>query len=101
LECNCIMTNLIHKFLIYLYIYFCLTCFGLSFSTFSEAGYNFGSGSSLLGMVSAPRKIHLSVTFTSKLFSGYNLCVVQYQLFLRIWLPDDGFVEEAETFNIN
>jgi hypothetical protein len=27
-----------HKFLIYLSIYFCLTCFGLSFSPSSEAG---------------------------------------------------------------
>jgi len=27
-----------HKFLIYLSIYFCVTCFGLSFSPSSEAG---------------------------------------------------------------
>jgi preprotein translocase subunit SecG len=27
-----------HKFLAYLSIYFCLTCFGLSFSPSSEAG---------------------------------------------------------------
>jgi hypothetical protein len=32
------MTNVMHKFLIYLSIYFCLTCFGLSFSPSSEAG---------------------------------------------------------------
>jgi hypothetical protein len=32
------MTNVMHKFLIYLYIYFCLTCFGLSFSPSSAAG---------------------------------------------------------------
>jgi hypothetical protein len=32
------MTNIIHKFLIYLSIYFCLTCFGLYFSPSSEAG---------------------------------------------------------------
>jgi hypothetical protein len=31
------MTNLMHKFLIYLSINFCLTCFGLSFSPSSEA----------------------------------------------------------------
>jgi hypothetical protein len=31
------MTTIMHKFLIYLSIYFCLTCFGLSFSTSSEA----------------------------------------------------------------
>jgi hypothetical protein len=37
LEWNCIMTNVMHKFLIYLSIYFCLTCFGLSFSPSSEA----------------------------------------------------------------
>jgi hypothetical protein len=35
---NCIMTNVIHKFLIYLSIYFCFACFGLSFSPSSEAG---------------------------------------------------------------
>jgi hypothetical protein len=38
LELNCIMNNLMHKFLIYLSIYFCLTWFGLSFSPSSEAG---------------------------------------------------------------
>jgi hypothetical protein len=54
LELNCIMTNVIHKFLIYLYIYFCLTCFGLSFSPSSEAGVQLRRGSSLLGMESAP-----------------------------------------------
>jgi hypothetical protein len=32
------MTNVMHKFLINLSIYFCLTCFGLSFSPSSEAG---------------------------------------------------------------
>jgi hypothetical protein len=35
---NCIMTNVMHKFLIYLSIYFCLTCLGLSVSPSSEAG---------------------------------------------------------------
>jgi hypothetical protein len=35
---NCIMTNVMHEFLIYLSIYFCLICFGLSFSSSSEAG---------------------------------------------------------------
>jgi hypothetical protein len=32
------MTNVMHKFLIYLSIYFCLTRFGLSFSPSLEAG---------------------------------------------------------------
>jgi hypothetical protein len=32
------MTNVMHNFLIYLSIYFCITCFGLSFSPSSEAG---------------------------------------------------------------
>jgi hypothetical protein len=32
------MTNVIHKILIYLSIYFCLICFWLSFSPSSEAG---------------------------------------------------------------
>jgi hypothetical protein len=35
---NCIMTNEMHKFFIYLSIYFNLKCFGLSFSPSSEAG---------------------------------------------------------------
>jgi hypothetical protein len=34
----CIMTNVRHKFLIYLSIYLCLTYSGLSFSLYSEAG---------------------------------------------------------------
>jgi hypothetical protein len=38
---NCIMTNIMHKFLIYLSIYFCLRCFGLSFSLSSEACVQF------------------------------------------------------------
>jgi hypothetical protein len=80
-----------HKFLIYLSVYFCLTYFRLSFSPSSETGvqfwqwfkspgygvsaphvsgfllahlqrqvYNFGSGSSLLGMVSA---LHMFLAF--------------------------------------
>jgi hypothetical protein len=41
-------------FFIYFLIYFCLTCFGLSLSPSSRGTvYKFGSGSSLLGMVSA------------------------------------------------
>jgi hypothetical protein len=43
------MTNIMHKFIIYVSIYFCLTCFGLSFSPSSEAGVQL---SVLLGMVS-------------------------------------------------
>jgi hypothetical protein len=35
------MTNVVHKFLIYPSIHFCLTCFGLSFSPSSEAGVQF------------------------------------------------------------
>jgi hypothetical protein len=39
---NCIMTNVMHKFLIYLSnIYFCHICFGLSFSPYSEADVQF------------------------------------------------------------
>jgi hypothetical protein len=35
------MTKVMHKFLICLSIYFCLTCFGVSFSPSSEAGVQF------------------------------------------------------------
>jgi preprotein translocase subunit SecG len=48
------MTNVMHKFFIYLLIYFCLTCFGLSFSPSSEADEQLRRGLNLLGMVSAP-----------------------------------------------
>jgi hypothetical protein len=48
------MTNVMHKFLIYLTIYFCLTCFKLSFSHLQRQVYNFGSGSTFLSMLSVP-----------------------------------------------
>jgi hypothetical protein len=48
-----LMTNVMYKVLIYLSIYFCLTCFGLSLSPSSEAGVQLQRGASLLGMVSA------------------------------------------------
>jgi hypothetical protein len=35
---HCIMTNVMHKLLIYLSICFCITCFGVAFSPSSEAG---------------------------------------------------------------
>jgi hypothetical protein len=35
------MTNVMHKFLIYLTIYYCLICFGLTCSPSSEAGVQF------------------------------------------------------------
>jgi hypothetical protein len=35
---NSIMTNVLHKLLIYLSVYFCFACFGLSFSPSSGAG---------------------------------------------------------------
>jgi hypothetical protein len=53
---SCMMTKLMHKFLnlFYLSIYFCLTCFGLSFRPSSEAGVQRRN----LGMVSAPARWH-------------------------------------------
>jgi hypothetical protein len=45
------MANVTHKFFIYLSIYYCLTCFGLSITPSSEAGVQL---SRLLGPVSAP-----------------------------------------------
>jgi hypothetical protein len=53
---NCIMTNVMHKFLIRLLIYPCFTCFGLTLAHLQKEVYSFGSVSSLLGMVSAPRQ---------------------------------------------
>jgi hypothetical protein len=37
LELNCIITKVMHKFLFYLSIYFCLTCFGFFVRPSSEA----------------------------------------------------------------
>jgi hypothetical protein len=51
---NCIMSNVMHKFLISLSIYFCLTCFGLYFNPSLEAVVQLRRGLSLLGMVTAP-----------------------------------------------
>jgi hypothetical protein len=47
------MTTVMHMFLIYLSIYFCLTCFGLFLAHLQRQVYNLDSGSSLLGMVPA------------------------------------------------
>jgi hypothetical protein len=38
------MTNVMHKFLIYLSVYFCLICFGLSISPSSEEGVQIRQG---------------------------------------------------------
>jgi hypothetical protein len=64
--------NVMDKFSIYLSIYYCLTCFALSISSSSEAGvlYKLGSGSSRLGMVSAPGRWHRCVAFQGEYFEG-------------------------------
>jgi hypothetical protein len=54
-----IMTNLMHMFLIYLSIYFCLTCFGISFSPSSEVGVQLRQWFKCAGYgVSAPWRWH-------------------------------------------
>jgi hypothetical protein len=71
-EWNCIMTNVMHKFLIYLSLYFCLTCFGLYFSPSSEADVLLRRGSSFFGgMVSAPGCWH----FTKEAWTTSKLCI--------------------------
>jgi hypothetical protein len=62
-----------HKFLIYLSIFFCLTCFGLSISPSSEAGVQLCSGSSLLGTVSAPGRWHHTRETCALRWSLYRL----------------------------
>jgi hypothetical protein len=52
------MTNVMHKFLTYLSIYFCLICFRLPLTHLLRQVHNFGSGSSLLGKESAPGHWH-------------------------------------------
>jgi preprotein translocase subunit SecG len=49
------MINVIHKFLIYLSIYFCLTCFGLSVSSSSEADVQFRQWFKFAGFGVSPR----------------------------------------------
>jgi hypothetical protein len=62
---NCTMTNVMHKFLIYLSVYFRLTCFGF-LAHLQRQLYKFGSGSSLLDMVSVSgRWHHTQETWTS------------------------------------
>jgi hypothetical protein len=60
------MTNVMHKFLIYLSVYSCLTCFGLSFSLSSEAGVQIrqwfmppGYGISVRTLTSYPADLNL------------------------------------------
>jgi hypothetical protein len=60
------MTNVMNKFLIYLSIYFALHVSGFLLAPFQRQVYNFGSGPSLLGMVSAPgRWYHTQETWTT------------------------------------
>jgi preprotein translocase subunit SecG len=56
-----VVTNVMHKFLTYLSVYFCLTCFGLSFSPSSEAGVQFGEWfkSSGYGVSARAEIVHL------------------------------------------
>jgi E3 ubiquitin-protein ligase DOA10 len=60
------MTTVMHKFLIYLSIYLCLTYFGLSFSQYSEAGVQFLQWfkSTGTGADTIPRRLRLHFSFT-------------------------------------
>jgi hypothetical protein len=49
------MTNVMHKFIIYLTIYFCLIGFGLLLGPVQRQVNKYGSGSKLVGTVSAPQ----------------------------------------------
>jgi hypothetical protein len=63
------------KFLIYLSIYFCLTCFGLSFSPSSEAGVQFRQWFKSPGYgVSLRARIELNCSVI-QLYPGPNVCV--------------------------
>ena len=55
----CIISNVMHKFLINLSIYFCLTCFGFSFSPSSEAGVQFRQWFKSLGYGVSARSLTL------------------------------------------
>jgi hypothetical protein len=68
------MTNVMHKFLIYLSIYFCLTCFGLSFNPSSEAGVQLGQWFKSPGYgVSALCITLVIIQFHSKMHGPYNI----------------------------
>jgi hypothetical protein len=94
---NCIMTNVMHKFLIYLSIYFCLTCFGLSFSPSSEAGVQFrqwfkfaGYGVSARALTPYPADLNLCIKlviiqFHSKMHGPYNIKFPIWLLPLDAW----------------
>jgi hypothetical protein len=56
-NCNCVMTNVMHKFSVYVYLFTsALRVLGFLLTHFQRHGYKFGSGSSLLDMVSTPRQ---------------------------------------------
>jgi hypothetical protein len=65
------MTNVMHKFLIYLSVYFCLTCFRLSFSPSLEAGVQLrqwfkSSGYGVSASGSAAEFVHLPLKMGKK-----------------------------------
>jgi hypothetical protein len=69
---NCIMTNVMHKFLICLSIYFCLTCFGLSISPSVEAGvYCVG---------------HYTISFQSARPLQHKILIIYEEFLLFVWL---------------
>jgi hypothetical protein len=74
-----------HKFLIYLSVYFCLTCFGLSFSPSSEAGLQFRQWFKSAGYgVSARRlsnNIKMSIVAFELQYSFPFLLFLRYKLF--------------------
>jgi hypothetical protein len=80
---NYVMSNVMHKFLINLSIYFCLTCFGHSFSPSSEAGVHLrqwfksaGYGVSARALIPYPADLYIKlfiIQFHSKVHGPYNI----------------------------
>jgi hypothetical protein len=78
---NCTMTNVMHMFLIHLSIYFCSTCFGLSFSPSSEAGVQIRQWFKSPGYGVSARGITLCFTLVITQFSFQNAWSSQHKQF--------------------
>jgi hypothetical protein len=80
-----------HKFLIYLSIYFCLTCFGLSFSPSSEAGLQIREWFKSPGYGASARALHQLVYYV-----GHYKNFIPKRTVLG-WLNLKHFLVERET----
>jgi hypothetical protein len=81
------MNNVIHKFLIYLSIYFCLIYFGLSLSPYSEAGVHLRQWFKSLGHGVSARALARALTPYQEDFNYCRNCTPA---------PEDGLKESLK-----